>query len=322
MDKKVLMLVLLISVVCVSFIGVYIYYPQFFTTKQRLVIFHAGSLEVPFSNLEKTFESLHPDIDVVREAYGSRTAAKQITELNRTADILAVADYKVITTLLFPRNLTDWYIIFAHNEMVLAYTNQSAYHDEINSTNWFEIINRTGVTVGHSDPDADPCGYRSLLVLKLAEIYYNISGIYKSIVNSSHEIVRPKSVELISLLEAGELDYAFEYKSVAVQHKLNYVELPSEINLAEYQYADYYSQVNITLSDGTLVIGESILYGITIPKNAQHVDLAIEFIKLLLSDQGQEEMSSAVQPPISPALTNDIEAIPSELQDYVTQWNG
>lgn len=312
-------LAIFFAVMLIGVIGLYIAYPQFFGVGEKLVIFHAGSLEVPFSELEKEFEKMHPSVDVVREASGSRTAAKKITELNKTAEILAVADYKVIIDLLFPRNYSDWYIIFASNEMVLAYTNSSKYADEINSTNWYEILLRDDVSWGHSDPDLDPCGYRALLVIQLAEKYYNVSGLYENLYNDPNRVVRPKSVDLLALLESGELDYAFEYRSVAVQHNLNFVDLPDKIDLAHYEYADYYAQANLTLSDGTVVYGEPILYGITIPYNAKHKDLAIEFLKLLFSEIGQNIMNQSGQPFIYPGITNNIDKVPEEIQAYVKE---
>jgi len=37
----------------------------------------------------------------------------------------------------------------------------------------------------------------------------------------------------VALLEANAIDYMFQYKSVAIQHGLKYIELPKEINLSD-----------------------------------------------------------------------------------------
>ena len=317
MDRKLIALLLILILAGVSMIFIYTYQSQ----KTELTILHAGSLAVPFKSLSEIFMQENPDVHVNLEGYGSVTAARLIVEGNRTADILAVADYEVITNYLFPENLSDWYIIFARNEMVIAFTENSKYADEINANNWYEILNRSDVTYGHSDPDQDPCGYRTLLVWKLSDIYYD-KNIYESLfINSSRRIIRPKSVELLALLESGELDYAFEYKSVAVQHNLSYIELPPEINLGYWDKAEYYSQVNITLSDGTLIIGKPILYGVTIPKKAPHPDIAVRFLQLLLSKTGQQVFESLGQPPIYPALTNDVNKVPEALRGNVTNYS-
>lgn len=318
MNKKLLAMFLIIIVAGVSVFAIY----EFQSQKTDFVILHAGSLAVPFKNLREIFMDVYPDVNVILEGHGSVTCTRLIIEGNRTADILAVADYSVIEQYMFPANLSDWFIIFARNEMVIAFTNNSKYADEINSTNWYEILNRTDVTYGHSDPNQDPCGYRTLMVWMLADMYYNeTNNIYDSlIINSSRHIIRPKSVELLSLLESGELDYAFEYKSVAVQHNLSYVTLPPEINLGHWDKADIYAKVNVTLSDGSVMVGQPILYGITIPKNAPHADIAVKFLQLLLSETGQEVFENAGQPPIIPALTNDVNKVPEDVRENVTTY--
>lgn len=99
-----------------------------------------------------------------------------------------------------------------------------------------------GVKYGHSDPNADPCGYRSQIVWKLAQRYYRVDNLYQELAdNCPPKNVRPKEVDLIALLEAGELDYIFIYKSVALQHQMPYVELPEQINLKTTKYTDFYA---------------------------------------------------------------------------------
>jgi molybdate/tungstate transport system substrate-binding protein len=188
---------------------------------EKVIIFHAGSLTVPLAEIEKQFESANPGIDVQREGGGSTKMARMISELNKPADIMASADYKVIDKTLIPQK-ADWNIRFASNQLVLCYTEQSRYAKEVNDRNWYEILGRKDVVWGHSDPNLDPCGYRSLMVLQLAEKYYKVPGLYdRLIANRPQKNVRPKSVELVSLLKTGNMDYAWEYLSVAVQHNLN-----------------------------------------------------------------------------------------------------
>ena len=231
--KKILIMTLLLGVIALIILAMIYNITPYVFYRKKLVIYIAGSLTVPFKEAEKLYEDENPNIDVVLVISGSRDLARRISELGEYADIYASADYSLIEDMLYPE-YADWYLVFARNELVLAYTDKSKYADEINSTNWFEILNRSDVKWGHSDPDLDPCGYRALIVLKLAELYYNVTGIYESL--KKNEVIRPKSVDLIALLESGELDYAFEYRSVAVQHNLSFVELPPQINLG---YAEY-----------------------------------------------------------------------------------
>ena len=293
----------------------------YYTSKHtggKLSILNAGSLVVPLERVTQSFQSKYPGVEVVREAHGSRECVKLILGGQKHPDIFGSADWSLIADELIPEGKADWVIIFARNEMVLAYTEHSRYADEINPENWFEIIARPDVKTGHADPDADPCGYRSYFVLQLAAEYYGrpeIVGLW----NSSNMVVRHKSVDLIALLETGELDYAFEYRSVAVQHGLKYVDLPPEIDLGSLEYADFYAHAQITLKDGKVIKGEPINYGITILNDAENMRYALEWLKILLGEEGQQILEELGQPPVVPALTPNIDKIPDELKPYVAE---
>jgi molybdate/tungstate transport system substrate-binding protein len=291
-----------------------------------VTIFHAGSLTVPFEALEKAFEAKYPKVDIQREAAGSQKCARKITDLKKPCDIMASADYKVIDKLLIP-DYTTWNIRFATNQLVLCYTDKSRYASEVNEKNWYEILQRKGVIWGHSDPNLDPCGYRALMVLQLAEKYYDKPGLYdKSIANRPEENIRPKSVELVSLLQTGNMDYAWEYLSVAVQHELKYVMLPDQINLGNYKYDDYYAQavVKVTGKDpGSFmeIKGQSCTYGVTLINDAPNPDAAIAFLQYLLDPQGGlKTLKEMGQPPFVPCRvpSADMEAaLPEGLRKLV-----
>jgi len=290
----------------------------------KLPIFHAGSLTFPFKQISEEFNQLHPDIEILTEGAGSQTTIRKVTELGRECGVIGSSDYTVIPKLMFP-DYADWYITFATNQIVVCYTDKSKFNDEVNSTNWYEILQRDGVKYGKSDPNQDPCGYRTLMVWQLAEEHYNQPGLYKSLnIDDIHKnVMRGKSVDLIALLESVNLDYAFEYSSVAVQHNLNFVELPAEINLSDEKFKDFYDTARVEISGeepGQKITqtGAPIVYGVTIPSNFTNQELAIAWVDFLLSDKGMAIMEANGQPPIIPAGTNDKSKLPDELRKYVT----
>jgi molybdate/tungstate transport system substrate-binding protein len=292
----------------------------------KLVIFHAGSLSVPMAGIEKAFEARYPKVDVLREAAGSQKCARKISELKRPCDIMAAADYKVIDKLLIPEYAV-WNVKFASNRMVLCYTDQSTFAGKLTAENWFEILADSQVSWGHADPNVDPCGYRSLMVLQLAENYYQKPGLAARLLkNRPLRNVRPKSVELISLLETGNLDYAWEYRSVAIQHHLRYLELPAEINLGDYCFDELYQKAAVEVSGkkpGTkmTIRGKSITYGITLLKKAPNREAAIAFLAFLLDPQGGLAiLKKCGQPPLLPPRVASQEALselPEPLQKLV-----
>jgi molybdate/tungstate transport system substrate-binding protein len=292
----------------------------------KVLIFHAGSLSVPFEAMEKNFEAKYPKVDILREAAGSQACARKITDLHKPCEIMASADYKVIDKLLIPK-YADWNIRFATNQMVLCYTDKSKYADKINADNWYDIVGKKGVVWGHSDPNLDPCGYRALMVLQLAEKYYQKPGLYEKVVaNRPKANIRPKSVELVSLLQTGNMDYAWEYLSVAVQHGLKFVKLPDEINLGNYKFDDFYKQAVVKVTGkkpGTTMEmrGQSITYGITLIKDAPNREAAVAFLHYLLSPEGGLKILDEMgQPPFIPCRVPTEKMknlLPAELQGLV-----
>ncbi|WP_163328864.1 tungstate ABC transporter substrate-binding protein WtpA [Desulfurobacterium thermolithotrophum] len=302
----------------------------FATEKTTLIIFHAGSLSVPFKKMEEEFEKEHPNIDVRREPSGSVKAIRKVTDLHKPCDVVASADYSLIPKMMFPK-YTDHVKVFATNELVLCYTSKSKYGDKINSSNWYEILKKKDVKWGFSNPNLDPCGYRTVMMIVLASDYYkkplykellapgtNLKlikedGKYKVLVpkifrtKGNKVFVRPKAVALLGLLESGAIDYAIEYKSVALQHGLKYVELPKEINLSDLAYKNYYSKVEVKLGNGKVVKGKPIAYGITTVKNAPHPKEAKLWEDFVTSKKGAEILKKCYQNPIYPSKV--IEAI-------------
>ncbi len=292
----------------------------------RCIVFHAGSLTVPFAAMEKDFERQYPRVDVLREAGGSTKMARMISELNKPADIMASADFEVIDKTLIPGK-ARWNIRFATNQLVLCYTEKSRFAEEVNGDNWFEILGREGVSWGHSDPNLDPCGYRSLMALQLAERYYKKPGLYERLLAARPKAnIRPKSVELVALLKTGNMDYAWEYLSVAVQHGLNYITLPDEINLGNYHYDGFYKQASVKVtgkSPGTWITrrGKSCTYGVTLIQDAPNPEAAIAFLAFLLDPQkGLKILEDMGQPPFVPCRVAGQEmwqTLPRALQGFV-----
>ena len=320
----------------------------------NLKVLCADSLMVPFQELERQFEAEHPDVDVLIEGHGSIQVIREVTELHNEADVLAVADHSLIPMMMYgnkvpgqAENYADWYIEFATNRLGIAYTSRSKYAAEIDSANWYEVLSRPDVKVGISDPRIDSCGYRALMVCQLAESYYHDDSILEDVLGSFSppitvnedngtyavsvpEIVEPArvtvrgySTALLGLLESGDIDYSFEYESVARQRGLGFVALPAEIDLGSEDFSDRYARVRVEMdfqrfaSISPKFVGEPIMYGVTIPANAPHYKQAIEFIAFLLGADGRRVLSEAYQPMLSPARADNPVGIPPELKTLV-----
>lgn len=287
----------------------------------KLPMFIAGSLTVPFNAVTKEYSKLYPKVEVLPESGGSASMIRKVTDQKKECGVIGSADYKIVPKLMFP-DYADWYIIFASNQMVLCFTEKSKYGKEINADNWYQVLQRNGVTYGRSDPDLDPCGYRTLMVWQLAEKHYNVPGIFDKLYGAKGDTMKAKAVDLIALLESGDLDYAFEYDSVAKQRNLKYISLPAKINLSSAEFESFYAQAKISIKGAKLgetitLAGEPILYAVTIPKNFSDQQMAVGWVEFLLSEKGVAAMEATGQSAIRPAVASDKNKLPEVLKKYV-----
>ncbi len=279
-----------------------------------LSVFHAGSLSVPFKIMADQFEEENPGVKVRLEAAGSVTCVRKITDLKRSCDVLALADLELIEEMMIPDH-ASWAVQFASNEMSLAYMPGSAYSDEINESNWYDIIAREDVRYGRSNPDSDPCGYRTVLSLKLANSYYPHGIDLDGILSKDHKYIRPKETDLLALLETNTIDYMFIYSSVAVQHNLKYVKLPDSLNLGNPQLEDLYATVSVDIAGkkpGAVLTlsGHTMIYGFTLPLNSSNPELGKKFAEFLLNrNKGlrilEESGQKVIDVKVSPASVSD-----------------
>ncbi len=294
--------------------------------EKNIIIFHAGSLTVPLKKISEAFEKANPGVRVLTEAAGSLQSARKITELGKPCDIMFSADYFIIDDMLIPE-YASWNIRFASNEIVIAYRPGSAYSSILREDNWADILLKNDVIIGRADPDADPCGYRTVFAARLAEEYYSRKGLADSILNKNRDYIRPKEVDLVALTETGVIDYMFQYKSVAIQHGFRYMELPDEINLSSPDMKDHYSTVSYMIpgekpGSRSEMRGDYICYSGTIPENAPEKELAVKYFSFLLSAEGMKILSESGQEPLAPAVTGNTAAVPPALQSFIHGTSG
>jgi len=267
-----------------------------------------------------------------------------------------VADYSLIPKLMYETMLpesnqpyAEWCIQFGTNTLGLAYTSKSKYAKEINVDNWYQILARPEVKVGISDPRFDACGYRSLMALKLAELFYREEDILHSIIgrfsypikvqenDSSCTIlipeileaerlaIRDSSIKLLFPIQSGDLDYVFEYKSVAQQHEVNFLEFPPEINLGSEEYKTLYQDMKVKLAFKRFASVNPdydilpIIYGMTIPVNSPHPQEAVRLVEFILSQRGQEIMEESGQVVINPPIVDILDNLLQQLADIVIE---
>jgi molybdate/tungstate transport system substrate-binding protein len=288
--------------------------------------FGAGTLAVPFDAFNKELAQSHPGLMVQSQFGGSVAMVKNVTELGKNGDVVAVADYSVIPTQMFGTNgktaYADWYAGFASNAITFVYTDKSKGANQITADNWYQVLSQPGVQIGRSNPDTDPSGYQTLLMLKLAEQYYHQPGLSDRILaNAPPKNMRDTETDLIAALESGQIDYLAIYRSDALQHHFKFLNLPAQIDLSEAGMANLYQTVAVQTKNGTQT-GKPIIYAVTVPTNAEHAAAGIAYVQLLLSFEGQQVLQQNGFTPLSPPLAFGGAAVPAVLKSLTTPWPG
>jgi len=274
-----------------------------------LHVWGADSLAASFREMKARFERLHPECRIALNIHGSVLVTRLIPD--HEADVAALADYRLVEKVLSP-DTADWVAKFASNEIVLAGHASSKRRAEITSDNWYEILLKPDIQFGIANPTQDPCGYWSRLAWTLAEKHYFTSkGQPRPLVQQLVERCPEKQVALdanrliADLLVPARVDYAFLYKTHAVDYKLPYTPLAKEINLGDPAHAADYALAEISVPDyrgGRQTIrGSYIAFGITVTKKSRHPELAREFVRFVLSPLGQEILQRSGFNAISPA---------------------
>jgi molybdate/tungstate transport system substrate-binding protein len=264
--------------------------------RDTVVVYVAASLARPMRAVADSF-ARRTGATVLLESGGSLEHARKITELDRIPDVLVLADHEVFPQLLVPAHVES-YVSFARNRMVIAYTPRSRFAGEVNAVNWRDVLQRPGVDVGRPDPERAPAGYRTLLLFQLAESHYRDPGLAaRLLARSPPRNMRGDAAQLAGLLALGELDYIFEYESLARSYDFRYVTLPREIDLGDHALAGHYATVSVRVAgrtprDSVTFSGAPILYGVALPRAAPHPAAARRFVDFLLGE-GKAQLRAA-----------------------------
>ncbi|MDE2080580.1 MAG: extracellular solute-binding protein [Burkholderiales bacterium] len=295
---------------------------------EALTVFAAGTLGKTFTTLARGFEREHPGVTVQPQFGGSVKMVKQVTVLHQPADLVAVADYAVIPKYMFKGAAgspgqpatADWSIGFLGNAITFVYTPKSKGAQQIRADNWWQVLSEPGVQIGRSNPDTDPSGYQTLQMLDLAGRYYRQPELEARVLaNAPRANIRDTETDLIAALELGQIDYLAIYRSDAVQHHLQALDLPPQINLSDPRYAADYARAQAQTANGVLS-GKPIVYALTIPLGAPHARLAEQFAAYVLGPVGQQVMAANGFIPMKQPYAMERDHVPPALRGLTVAW--
>jgi molybdate/tungstate transport system substrate-binding protein len=219
---------------------------------------------------------------------------------------------------------TKWYIPYAGTSMVIAYNPKSKYASEFKayadgskplSTLFSTLLQTPGLKLGRTDPNTDPQGRDFIYMLELAQKYYHlpsdtvskILGTSNFGTSNSSQIYAESSLD--STLESGQLDAASAFVTQAIELHLDYIPLPTAINLGDGALASTYKTATVKLENGMTKSGSPQVIDITSIGTPTPAGTA--FIQYTLSPTGLAQYKAGGFKLITPTVVGDKTAVPS-----------
>ena len=219
---------------------------------------------------------------------------------------------------------TSWYIPYAGTSMVIAYNPKSKYASEFKayadgskplSTLFSTLLQTSGLKLGRTDPNTDPQGRDFIYMLELAQKHYNLPADTVSKIlgtsdfgtSNSSQIYAESSLD--STLESGQLDASSAFVTQAIELHLDYIPLPTAINLGSAALATTYATATVKLENGMTKSGSPQVINIT--QIGTPTPAGTAFIAYTLSSAGLAQYKAGGFKLITPTVVGDKSSVPS-----------
>jgi molybdate transport system substrate-binding protein len=227
---------------------------------RQLTVFAAASLTDAFRAVGRSFERDHPETAVVFNFAGSQQLARQIVE-GADADLFASASTKQLRPLVDAKLLTRGSVrIFAHNMLVIVTPQENSSGIES-----IDDLARPGVQIVLADSSV-PAGQYALQFLdKSSSFRRDLSPSFKERVMQNVVSYEENVRAVLTKATLGECDAGIVYTSDVsgdTLHRVHQVPIPADQNIVSN-------------------------YAVCSTSRSRQPQIADEFIRFLLSDEGQ-----------------------------------
>ena len=235
-------------------------------------VFHADSLAGPMSGLKKAFEAKNKGVTINLTPSTSRQLADRILK-GEICDVFAPSS-SAIANELVTKNAAAWSVVFSANEMVVI----AAKGNPLGIRQIADLA-KPGVTFVRITAEKDLGTGRTVEFLKRAATLEGKPELAQKIVDAA---VAANSVpDTVRAVREGKANAGVVYYSAAVAAKndLDIIRFPASVNLSD-----------------------SIQNAAAVPGTAKNPKEATEFVRFLLSAEGQAILLASGQPPVVPAI--------------------
>jgi molybdate transport system substrate-binding protein len=259
-----------------------------------LEIFHADSLAGPMQELKKAFEGKNPGVAINLTSGTSKQLAERILK-GDTCDVFApsspaVVDEDLLNKKIFGsgKDAATWYVVFSANEMVVI----TAKGNPLGIRQAADLA-KPEVKFVRVTAEKDLATNRTIEFLKKAAALEGKPELAQKIIDGAAvDPSKPSSVpETVRAVKEGKANAGVVYYSsaVAARNDVDIVRFPASVNLSN-----------------------AIQNAATVPGTAKNDKDAMEFIKFVLSAEGQKILLETGQPPVVPAIRRG--NVPAEIK--------
>jgi molybdate/tungstate transport system substrate-binding protein len=350
-NLRIVAAVIIVIIVIVAGVGAYYYYSSTSSSSSMvmsstmmsptvsasptLILYSADSFVIESTVLETAFTSSTGIAMAPPKAGGSLLLASEIAQGNPVSVFISLS-HGAVTAAHLGNQSSGWAIAFASDQMTLAYSNATLQNSAANATvtacksalaanttmawgNCFTMLTSGSVKVGTGNPNADPSGYRGWIVLEAAgQAYANNSSFYENrLISNNGNVTAASAADLIAPLQTGQIQFLWIYKSSAIAHNLNYLQLPEQVNLGDPKYSSFYSQFSYQLATG-IETGGVIRLWITVPADSTDTADSLQFVAFVVKNS-PTLLSQYGLLLTTPAKLYNSTTVPPLLQQLVSQ---
>ena len=258
-------------------------------------VIHADSLAGPMRALKAAFEAKNTNVTINLTSGVSKQLAERILK-GDACDVFAPSATAVIEQDLINKTVAGrdhaaarWYVVFSANEMVVI----TAKGNPLGIRQVVDLA-RPEVKFIRVTGEKDLATGRTIEFLTRAATLEGKPELAQKIVNAAIvDPSKPTSVpDVVRTVREGRAHAGVVYYSAAVaaQNDVGIVRFPATVNMSE-----------------------TIRNAATVPGTAQNPQDALNFVRYLLSLEGQKILEHAGQPPVVPAMRKG--DVPPELND-------
>lgn len=246
-------------------------------------IFHADSLGGPLGEMKKAFEAKNKGITINLTSGVSRQLAERIVA-GETCDIFAPSAQAVAEEMLSKKiagsnqDAATWYVVFSSNEMVVI----TAKGNPLGIRQVVDLA-RPGVKFIRITGEKDLGTGRTIEFVKRATKLEGKPELAQQLIDAA--IVDPSKPtgvpDVVRAVREGKANASVVYYSAAVaaRNDIDIIRFPASVNMSE-----------------------AIRNAASVPGTAKNPKEATDFVRFLLSPEGQRILSETGQPPVVPAI--------------------